>query len=100
MTSCTTNSLSNQFIHITLCVYVSSIILLSSLLCISNYQNNVSSEPKYVSRNVNIRYMDFQKITKMSLHCDTLQDALKCLYTPCDTLFLRHIPKCHKNMLL
>jgi hypothetical protein len=35
-TSCTTNNLSNQFTHTTLYVYVLSIILLISLLCISN----------------------------------------------------------------
>jgi hypothetical protein len=30
----------------------------------------------------------------------TLQDDLEYLYGPCDTLFLRHILKCHKNMAL
>jgi hypothetical protein len=35
-TSCTNNNLSNQFTYTTLCVYILSIILLNSLLCISN----------------------------------------------------------------
>jgi hypothetical protein len=45
----------------------------------------------------------FQNVTKMPLHClymDTLQDALKNASTVLVTLFLRHIPKFHKNMTL
>jgi hypothetical protein len=71
----------------------------------------VSSESKDVSRNVTTRY-HFQNITKTPLHglcMDALQDVLMntstILVTLCFpkvfqiiSLFLRHVPMCHKNM--
>jgi hypothetical protein len=46
----------------------------------------MSSEPKDVSKNVTTRYNHFQNVTKMSLHCDTLQDSLKNVSTSLVTL--------------
>jgi hypothetical protein len=70
-TSCTTNNLSNQFTHTTLCIYVLSIILLSSLFA-SQINKIVSLVNQKLSLIMSLQDIVIFKISQKCLYVVTL----------------------------